>query len=139
MKKHIPKIIGIGVVLGIVALFWFGILDFDQIRNKVRQIFYRGRGAASSAMQGPQGDPKSAAACRENLKRIESAKRAVASEKAITVGAVSRDDVAKKLGGAFPACPSGGTYNINDLGRMPTCSIGSGSSGPSDGHVILSF
>lgn len=139
MKKYLPMIVGIGVVVGILALFWTGVLDFDQIRNKTRQIFYQGRGAANSAMQSPKGDPKTAAACRDNLKRIESAKRQVAGEKSITIGAVSRDEVAKKMGGAIPTCPAGGTYNINDLGRMPSCSFGSGTAGPGDDHVILNF
>lgn len=140
MKKVITSIVVAGIVLGIVALFWTGALDMDQIRFQVRLLFNRGRNVATSTIQGPQGDPRTAAVCRDNLKRIESAKRQVAAEKAIAAGAVSRDDVARKLGGALPVCPNGGTYAIHDLGRMPTCSVGSaGTPDKSDDHVILIF
>ncbi|GAB4317102.1 MAG: hypothetical protein Kow0059_09990 [Candidatus Sumerlaeia bacterium] len=140
MKKVITIIVVLGVIVGIGALFYTGVLDWDQIRNRSRGAVYQAEGVISRSLEGPKGDPKAAAICRENLKRIESAKRQVAAEKSIVVGAVSRDDVARKLGGQLPVCPSGGTYSINELGRMPTCSIGSaGTPDKSDDHAILTF
>ena len=36
-----------------------------------------------------------------------------------------------------PACPSGGTYSINDLASWPACSIGTdGTPDPGDDHVM---
>ncbi len=68
--------------------------------------------------------------CINNLRLIEAAKQQWALDNSKT-----DDDIPNALellpyfrDGVFPACPSGGTYTINAVGVLPTCSI--------PGHVL---
>ena len=111
------------VIIAVVAVFAFGIVDFDTVWGKVRAIFYR----APAILQGPQpGDLKQASQCRDNIKAIESAKRKYAEDRGLTAGAqITWADVIKTAGWReAPKCPSGGTYNLGPVGSLPTCSIG---------------
>ena len=138
-KKFIIIFVVIAAVAGAGWYFYNNQSKLDEIKGEARQEFYKAKGKVSSSTQSPKGDPQSAAACKENLKRIESAKRQIASQKGLATGTISRDEILKVLGSA-PKCPSGGTYSFNDIGRMPSCSVGSaGTSTPDDDHVILVY
>ena len=65
--------------------------------------------------------------CLANLRQVESAKEQWAME--MKKGAGDTPGWADLVGGnaylkAQPACPSGGTYSINDVATSPTCSTG---------------
>ena len=63
--------------------------------------------------------------CLSNLRRIDDAKQAWATENGEPDSAVpKRADLLPYLkGGVFPVCPSGGTYSINAVNEVPTCSF----------------
>jgi hypothetical protein len=69
-------------------------------------------------------------ACIANLRAISAAKTAWALDNNKTIDAVptARDLLPYLPGGVFPVCPAGGTYSINAVGELPTCSI--------PGHVL---
>lgn len=62
--------------------------------------------------------------CLTNLRRIDDAKQAWATENGAPDNAVpKREDLLPYFkGGVFPVCPSGGTYSINAVNEVPTCS-----------------
>jgi hypothetical protein len=64
-------------------------------------------------------------ACINNLRQIDAAKQMWALEKNKTVDAMptAQDLLPFFKDGTFPVCPSGGTYTINVVGELPTCSI----------------
>ena len=64
-------------------------------------------------------------ACINNLRMIDAAKQQWALEKSKNDDAVpSAHDLLPYLtDGVFPVCPEGGTYSINAIGQLPTCSI----------------
>jgi chromosome segregation ATPase len=68
--------------------------------------------------------------CINNLRQIDSAKNEWALENGKTAGAIptAQDLLPYIVGGAFPVCPSGGTYTIGAVGDSPACSI--------PGHVL---
>ena len=65
--------------------------------------------------------------CIANLKQIDSAKEQFAMENKLDTGApVQWSDLVNGGTGYMknqPACPSGGTYTIDVVGTLPTCSI----------------
>ncbi|MCX8036135.1 MAG: hypothetical protein N3D11_03580 [Candidatus Sumerlaeia bacterium] len=86
-------------------------------------------------------DPKviaQAEQCRKNLERIQMAKQAAATKKGGEVSEVSLEEVLKELGtDKLPLCPTSGTYTLQPLWRMPTCSIGdNGTSSALDDHIL---
>lgn len=63
-------------------------------------------------------------ACIRNLQWIEGSKKIAAQEHALKPGAtVTRQELNNYIIGEFPTCPSGGTYTINAIGTLPTCSV----------------
>src|SRR5690606_25625414 len=124
--KKIILLAFIAIVIGAAA--YLGVINPKKVEAQARGALYSAKGIAGdlgSAPSGPsQSAQQSAAACRENLKRIESAKRALASRQGVTVGAISWDAIKKELGGQIPKCAGGGSYSINSLEMLPTCSIG---------------
>jgi len=66
-----------------------------------------------------------AAACIRNLRQIDAAKLQWAVDKAKSATDVpTPEDLAPYFrDGNFPACPDGGTYAINAVGELPTCTI----------------
>jgi hypothetical protein len=68
--------------------------------------------------------------CLSNLRRIDDAKQAWAEDNNEPDNAVPKAaDLLRYLkGGALPVCPSGGTYSINAVNEVPTCSY--------PGHVL---
>ncbi|MEI7535242.1 MAG: hypothetical protein WCK57_12820 [Verrucomicrobiae bacterium] len=69
--------------------------------------------------------------CINQLRQIDGAKQQWALEKNKTVDAVpsKRDLLPYLKGGVFPVCPDGGTYSINNVDAIPTCSA--------PGHVLM--
>lgn len=72
-------------------------------------------------------------ACMMNLKAIDSAKEAWATESRKPNGeAVDETAVNSYLTkGVAPDCPAGGQYNYGAVGVPPTCSLG-----PTEGHTL---
>ena len=68
--------------------------------------------------------------CINNLRVIDAAKQQWALDKNATLDAVPtvKDLLPYFRDGTFPVCPSGGTYSINSVTELPTCSI--------PGHVL---
>jgi len=73
-------------------------------------------------------------ACIANLKQVSGAKATWALE-AKKVNADSPDDTdlfgATQYIRAKPSCPGGGTYTVDIVANLPTCSLGG-----SDGHTL---
>lgn len=69
-------------------------------------------------------------ACINNLRLIDGAKQQWALEKSQPGDAVptARDLLPYLKDGVFPACPAGGTYYLNSVDALPTCSVA--------GHVL---
>ena len=63
--------------------------------------------------------------CLANLRQIETAKQQWALEKGKNINDVpSQQDLTPYFkDGTFPVCPDGGTYAINSMGELPTCSV----------------
>jgi chromosome segregation ATPase len=63
--------------------------------------------------------------CINNLRQIDGAKQQWALEKNKTMDAVPTAKVLLPYlkDGVFPTCPEGGTYSINSVDAVPTCSI----------------
>ncbi len=87
------------------------------------------RAAALAAQQQAQQQAQTEAAqrnaCINNLRQIDAAKQQWALENNKTDEAVptTLDLLPYLKGNVFPVCPSGGTYTINAIGSLPTCSI----------------
>jgi DNA repair exonuclease SbcCD ATPase subunit len=64
-------------------------------------------------------------ACINNLRLIDAAKQQWALDKGKTAADVPtvQDLTPYFKEGGFPVCPDGGTYTINALGELPTCSV----------------
>jgi len=69
--------------------------------------------------------------CINNLRMIDGAKQQWALEKDKPMDAVPKpkDLLPYLKDGVFPACPDGGTYSINSVESLPTCTV--------QGHVLL--
>ena len=68
--------------------------------------------------------------CINNLRQIDAAKQQWALEKSKTAEAVptAPDLLPFFKDGIFPVCPSGGSYTLNAVGELPSCSVA--------GHVL---
>lgn len=131
----------IGVVILVVAgLFALGVLDKRRWSGEARNLYYSGKDKLLSKQDAPR-DSESARLCRENLKQIESAKRAVADKEGRTTGEVSWAAVLKEMNlKSEPKCPNGGEYTLGKLGETPRCSLGAGGNNdPSDDHILKNF
>ncbi|HZQ47406.1 MAG TPA: hypothetical protein VFC07_10370 [Verrucomicrobiae bacterium] len=86
-------------------------------------------GDATNPASGSAVDDKAAqtAQCLNNLRQIDGAKQTWALEMKKSPNDVPTwQDVLRYLGppnSSAPRCPSGGTYQLNDLNHPPTCSI----------------
>ena len=100
----------------------------QQQQEQLQQLQTENQQAAATA-QSTDADAERNA-CINNLRQIDAAKQQWALEKNKTVDAVpTEQDLLPYLkDGVFPACPSGGTYAINAVGEVPTCSV--------PGHVL---
>jgi len=64
-------------------------------------------------------------ACINNLRQIDGAKQQWALEKNKTGDDVptEKDLLPYLKDGVFPTCPDGGTYSINNVDALPTCTV----------------
>jgi len=145
-KKIFLTLAGLMVLAVGGAGFYLGYFDEDDINRVSRKAYYEGKGAlndaerALNAGSSAKGDYGAAAKCRQNLKKIETAKRSVAGRDGQAVGYVSKGDLIKAMGSGMPKCPAGGIYTINPLNSMPKCSVGSAGAGdPKDDHFVNNF
>lgn len=134
------------VVVAVLGAGWYFFMADESGKREARKAVYdvkhqaKKAAGAMSVDTAKLHDPRAAAQCRENIKRIESAKRRVAQERGIAVGEVPFDAVVQQMGGALPKCPSGGNYQINPLGTMVRCTIGAnGTKDPNDDHLITNW
>lgn len=141
--KVLLTIIGVLGLAGFGAAYYLGYITDSDINRVGRKAYYETRGAiddverALTAGSSAKGDYAAAAKCRENIRQIETAKRAAADRNGQVVGYVSKSDIIKALGHPIPKCPSGGIYTINPLVSMPKCSVGSAGAGdPKDDHFV---
>lgn len=81
-------------------------------------------------LQAEQQQAANVNTCIGNLRQIDNAKQQWALDKGKNATDVpSAQDLTPYLkDGVFPVCPDGGTYTINALGELPTCSV--------SGHVL---
>ena len=141
MLKGLGFLLLVGAVVG--ALFWLKICDVRTARMNVKG--YGGAAIGTVSQLASTGAPAKASdrsnasskACRDNLNRIQTAKRSIASKTGITIGAVSQDALMRELGGKMPRCPAGGTYQIGTHEVLSRCSVGgNGTMDGGDDHLI---
>ncbi|MCB2153872.1 hypothetical protein KQI84_03230 [bacterium] len=149
-KKIVKRLIILVVLASVGAFVYFFYLqgaseqDLRNLESNIRagaaNLQYQ-VGASLDTPSGPSGSAvQQAKACRANLRRIESAKRALASQGMFATGEVSIDAVRKELGGRMPSCPSGGQYRLGSLEQLPTCSIGGGpTADTADDHILRNY
>ncbi len=135
------------IALVIAAAYYFGILDWQEtettLRVKASQASAELRSGVSELGSTP-GTSGSAVAqareCRANLRRIESAKRAAADKRGVSVGSIGWDAVESELGGDRPECPAGGRYTLGTLEVTVRCSVGSNrSTDKADDHHLKNY
>jgi hypothetical protein len=141
VKFGIVTTVLVGGGLGI----YLGYINPDWLRGQARMAGARTAGAAAnlvnSATSGAPrlGSTECAAACRENLRRIEGATRAIHRRGQFATGTFTWSAVERELG-SRPVCPCGGTYSLGDTETLPTCSIaGGGTVDTADDHVVKRF
>jgi len=150
MGRILAKVIVVLILLvaaAVGAAFYLGILDWEDASTKARVgtantiAGVAGTIGDAAGVGGPARDVKAGApACRDNLRRIEAAKRVVAGKSAQNIGEVNRDAVIKELKGEMPHCPSGGSYLIGTNEQQVRCSIGgNGTSDTTDDHMVAAF
>jgi hypothetical protein len=63
--------------------------------------------------------------CLNNLRQLDHAKQQWALENNTTAQSVPQpEEITHHLpGNVIPTCPGGGTYTLNDMGHLPTCSV----------------
>lgn len=146
MIKAVKVILGL-LILAVVGLgILWGIIDPREIRDAAHNKVAGATGSVKSALAvdssvSPAAAQR-AALCRENLKRIESAKRAIHSRGGFATGAVSWTEVEAHFGGALqvPRCPGGGEYYLGTMEQMARCSIGgNGTPDRGDDHLVIGF
>ena len=78
-----------------------------------------------------------AKACVANLKQIDSAKQQWAmDQKAGSTASPSQSDLSPTYVRTYPSCPESGTYTIDTIANLPSCSIGANTSNPSMSHTL---
>src|SRR5882757_4738721 len=94
----------IGIVIGLLAIYWVAVPEFNHRR------------------------PNPANSCINNLRLLDSAKQQLELETNLPPGTVVEPKqiqpfIGRGQEGEFPKCPMGGTYTLNPIGQLPTCSI----------------
>ncbi len=149
MKK---VIIALFVIAGVGFSVWYFFLAPEEdkriVRVKAGEIRagakYEAKRALGSVTEAgkPSGGVEDARLCRERIRRIESAKRAVAQRMGLTHGAeIPMQQLYDQMGiKELPRCPAGGHYEIMPVGTMVRCTIGTNGVGdPNDDHVVTSW
>ncbi|MEO8377846.1 MAG: hypothetical protein ABI579_09270 [Candidatus Sumerlaeota bacterium] len=154
MHMFISKKVVALIVIAIIAVVIAGALGlFDlnkaattlqvetsNIATKASEVAQRIPSAANVNIAATGDSMKNAEACRENLRKIETAKRTIAARRGVTTSEVSADAIAKELGGRIPMCPSGGQYVLGNNQVSARCTIGGNNTiDLSDDHLIQKF
>ena len=85
----------------------------------------------------PARERTRAKACIANLKQIDSAKTQWAMDtKAANTQTPVMSDLYPTYIREVPTCPSNGSYSINDVSTLPTCSIGADTTFPEYSHTL---
>jgi chromosome segregation ATPase len=103
----------------------------DQIQAQQQQAAQAATEAEAARAQLLQKSTEKAQLfqCINNLRQIEAAKDQWALQNGKPPGSVpSTADILPFLNGKLPACPNGGTYLLNAVGKPATCSVA--------GHVL---
>lgn len=135
------------VAIAIGGLIFFGVLSKEQVEGEALKAIGDAKSLVTNATTGfddkepTAADIKNADTCRSNLKRIESAKRAVEAARGTVGGTVSWTQILSQLGArSRPKCPMSGQYELGRSGQVPTCSILSNHTrSKKDDHVIANF
>lgn len=143
-------IIAIPAVLGMLCLL--DIVDGHNLVMYVRHFFYRGKGVvAQLGSRPPVRNVQHAYVCRENLSRIQNAKRKAAFDRGRAVGYVTWAEVVEamypnearrgltpaRLNLLLPRCPSRGNYYLGSLEELSRCSVMGNETLPvDDDHII---
>ncbi len=116
MRTHIRKNSGFTLVEIMIVVAIIGLLAAIAIPNFVK--------ARTTAQKN---------ACIANLKQIDGAKEQWALENKKTTGDTTDTTAVDSYlkNSQPPACPANGTYNYNNVGTNPTCTLGS-----SLGHTL---
>ncbi len=78
-----------------------------------------------------------AKACVANLKQIDSAKQQWAmDQKAGSTASPAQSDLAPTYVRTWPTEPEGGTYTIQNIATLPTCTIGANTANPGLSHTL---
>lgn len=78
-----------------------------------------------------------AKACVANLKQIDSAKQQWAMDQLQgSTASPASTDLSPTYVRSWPVCPESGTYTINNINALPTCSIGANTANPNLSHTI---
>jgi len=78
-----------------------------------------------------------AKACVGNLKQIDSAKQQWAmDQKAGSTASPVQSDLSPTYVRSWPTEPEGGTYTINSIAALPTCSVGANTASPNLSHTL---
>jgi len=135
------KIIIALVILVLAGLFYTGVLDWRRWSGTARQEYYSGRNALTSKQVTPAQVMENAKICRQNLRSIESAKRAIAQKLGKPAGDVSWSAVLQEMQlREPPKCPDGGEYTLGRIEELPRCTIGAqGNVDPADDHILKQF
>ncbi|MCX7718845.1 MAG: hypothetical protein N2111_10660 [Candidatus Sumerlaeaceae bacterium] len=151
MKRIVIVIVIVAVAAGAVLL---GFVNPESAVGRVRYVVFRALGLVSSvAPPKPKapGSIASARICRENLTRIQNAKRRAGDLRQNNIGNVTWEEViaamypndprvkgnTRRVNELMPKCPDGGYYTLGTMQEMCKCSIGGQNTATiEDDHVI---
>ena len=139
MNKIVKFAILAVVVLIVLAVLGTGILSNPKVRVRWHRLWGRVEQTVPGVSQITGDTTQMAVKCRGNLNQILSAKRKYAADNNLNFGdRVSWDQLKKEFNWrTIPTCPAGGTYSINTIGKLPTCSIGANQTVDQvDDHII---
>lgn len=146
MSRKQMIVVAVLLVLGGAWYFFFASSDQqEEVLSKARSVGYDAKHLAGKAVgevgHKTVGSPEQARQCRDNLRRIESAKRAIGSRRQMQTGFIAIDDICREMGvKELPRCPAGGEYDVGPLLQTPRCTIGSNyNQDASDDHVLRNY
>lgn len=149
MKKILLLFLALAGVAG--AVWYFGFASDVERRQLVRKGKSMGYDAkfhleratdTISTEAGASGNLEEARQCRVVIRRIESAKRAVAKDMGLAYGAeVPVQKICTQMGlQELPKCPAGGRYRVMPVGKVVRCSIGVNRTDDlNDDHIVKDF
>ncbi|AXA36229.1 MAG: hypothetical protein D6691_08195 [Candidatus Hydrogenedentota bacterium] len=152
LRKIRQRLTYLTVVAVLGGCVWFFSTNTGPVAMWFRSLFFRARAHAVNPVPiKPLGNVQAAQACRENLQRIQTAKRRVAEKRATTTGVATWEEVLREMYPQYasrrfdptfvqqlmPRCPAGGVYELGRLEELAKCSVGAnGTVDSADDHVI---